>query len=142
MNVRQIIYTLCVFVFLSCSSKPEKQVEYLNGYWEIVQVKKNNQILKEYTINTIVDYFEMTDSITGYRKKVAPTLDGKYLINEHQINFDLRLENDSLHLIYNNDGTITKETILKLNATELIIANSQGFKYFYKPFESIQLGDE
>ena len=77
MNVRQIIYTLCVFVFLSCSSKPEKQVEYLNGYWEIVQVKKNNQILREYTINTIVDYFEMTDSITGYRKKVAPTLPTK-----------------------------------------------------------------
>lgn len=134
-----------IFFFIltaGCTKNSLENVSHLNGYWEIYQVKNNNKLVKEFTVNTTVDYFEINDSLSGFRKKVSPTLDGKFLVNEDLIEFTLKAENDSLNIYYLQNGILTKETILKVNENELIIANSQGFKYFYKPFTSLNLENE
>ena len=141
MKIKILLPVFLLFI-LGCNANKVESVNLLNGYWEIVKVKKDRKLIKEYGISTTVDYFEITDSLTGFRKKVSPRLDGKFIVNDDQVNFTLKVENDSLNIYYNQNDVLTKETILKLDNEELIIANSQGFQYFYKPFQSINLDHE
>ncbi|MFK2819874.1 hypothetical protein U0L90_07095 [Flavobacteriaceae sp. LMIT009] len=138
----KILLSIFLLFILGCNPNKVESVNLLNGYWEILKVKKDRKLIKEYGISPTVDYFEITDSLTGFRKKVAPRLDGKFIVNDDQVNFTLKLENDSLNIYYNQNDVLTKEIILKLDNEELIIANSQGFQYFYKPFKAINLGHE
>lgn len=133
-------YILLILSLLlsSCSNNPEEYVEHINGYWEILNVEKDNTLVKEYKISTIVDYFEVNNNLSGIRKKVSPTLEGTYKINQDYTAFTLKIENDSLNIYYKKNEVITKETILRANKKELIISNSQGFIYTYKPFEKIE----
>ncbi len=135
------IYIILVFSFLlsSCSNNPEQFIEHIDGYWEISHVEKDNNLLKEYKISTSVDYFEVKDDLTGIRKKVSPTLNGTFITNQDHTTFELRIENDSLNIYYKKNEVITKETILKANENELIISNTQGFTYTYKPYKKIDL---
>ena len=141
MKIKILLPVFLLFI-LGCNANKVETVNLLNGYWEIVKVKKDRKLIKEYGISTTVDYFEITDSLIGFRKKVAPRLDGKFIVNDDQVNFTLKLENDSLNIYYNQNDVLTKEIILKLDNEELIIANSQGFQYFYKSFQSINLDHE
>ena len=141
MKIKILLPVFLLFI-LGCNANKVETVNLLNGYWEIVKVKKDRKLIKEYGISPTVDYFEITDSLTGFRKKVAPRLDGKFIVNDDQVNFTLKLENDSLNIYYNQNDVLTKETILKIDNEELIIVNSQGFQYFYKSFQSINLDHE
>jgi len=123
----------------SCSTNSEITIENINGYWEIMSVEKNNTLIKKYSINSTVDYFKLKNDLTGFRKKVIPTLEGKYIITKHNTFFIIKFENDSLNIYYQNNESIIKETIIKLSKTELIIVNSEGFKYIYKPFKKTEL---
>ena len=135
-----LLFSLVVLV--GCKGNDERKLEHLTAYWEIHQVKKNKTLIKDFSISTTIDYFELTDSLQGFRKKVSPTLDGKFMVNEHQIDFKLLFENDSLNIYYQQDNIVTKETILKVNENELIIANSLGFEYLYKPFQPLNFDNE
>jgi len=137
---RRILFlVILTIVLVSCSTNKEEFVNYIHGYWEITMVKKNNAIIKEYSLNALVDYFELNDDLTGYRKKVAPTFDGTFNITKHVIPFKLKFENDSLNIYYTYNETATKETIIKASTTELIITNSEGFKYTYRPYKKFDV---
>jgi hypothetical protein len=132
-----------IFIFLiasnlfSCSENPETYIQYIEGYWEIKDVSKNNKSVKSYSISTSVDFFKVHDDLSGFRKKVAPTLDGKFIVTQHESPFILKVENNQLYINYTVNNVTFKETINYASATELIITNTEGFKYTYKPFESI-----
>jgi hypothetical protein len=124
---------------LSCSKNPETYIPHLEGYWEIKQVYKNGNAVKTYNISTMVDYFKVNDDLTGYRKKVAPSLDGKFTVTSDESSFILKAEKGKLHIYYTVNNVTFKETIKKASETELIITNDEGFEYLYKPFESLKL---
>lgn len=128
---------LVVFIVISCSSSPENKIPFVEGYWEIAEVKKDNRLIKEYNVNLSVDYFEVNDDSTGFRKKVSPKLDGTFAVTQDEAPFTLKIENDSLNIYYRHNDVITKETIVKATSKELIIVNSQGFRYIYKPYKPI-----
>jgi len=135
----KIYYIFVLIVLNSCSPSPEKYIEHITGYWQITQVEQNNKLLKKYTISTSVDYFKIENNLTGFKKKVTPTFRGSFIITKHHIPFSLKIENDSLNIYYINEGITIKETILKASKKELIITNSNGLKYTYKPYEKIEL---
>lgn len=137
----KIIFRIIIiaFIFSGCSSNPEDKIPFIEGYWEIKEVQKDGKLKKEYNISMFIDFFEVNDDLTGFRKKVSPKLDGTFLITQDQAPFTLKNENDSLNIYYNHNNVITKETIVKATKQELIIANNQGFRYIYKPFESIDI---
>ncbi len=140
MNSRTVFYILIVaFVFGSCTSNPENKIKHIEGYWEIKEVKKDSKLIKEYNISLAVDYFEVNKDLTGFRKKVSPTLNGSFIVTQDQAPFTLKIENDSLNIYYNHNNVITKETIIKASKEELVIANSQDFRYIYKPYKSINI---
>lgn len=138
--MKKLIF-ICFIIsnLFSCSENPETYIQYIEGYWEIKDVSKNNKSVKSYNISTSVDFFKVNDDLTGFRKKVAPTLDGKFIVTQHESPFELTVENNQLYINYTVNNVTFKETIDYASATELIITNTEGFKYTYKPFESINL---
>lgn len=136
---KQIIIFITAFCFLGCTENPDSFIQHIEGYWEITDVTKNNKTVKSYTISTNIDYFKVNNDLTGYRKKVAPTLDGKFTATKHDSPFNLKIENNQLYIYYTVNNVTFKETIEHASETELIISNEEGFKYTYKPFESLDL---
>lgn len=136
-------YALILLITLSCSSKKQIDLSNLEGYWEIYQVEKEGNIVKEYKISTSVDYFKIKKDSTGYRKKVAPQLDGSFIVSNNVSNFKLKTTNDnSLHLIYSNKNFNADEVIKELSKSNLVIINSEGILYRYKRFEKLDLLNE
>ena len=69
-------------LLLSCNQTiTQKDIDKLNGYWEIEKVIKQDGDKKEYKINEAIDYIEIKNN-KGFRKKVYPQFDGKYLVND------------------------------------------------------------
>ena len=138
MKIQHHIFLFCL-VLISCSKSPEQKIEHIDGYWEITKVEKNGSLVKSYSISPTVDYFELKNDTTGFRKKVAPTFEGTYIVTKDSAPFTIKIENDSLNIYYKNNVLLIKETIVKASKTKLIITNTDGFKYTYKPYEKIKL---
>ena len=134
-----ILIFIFSFSLFNCSENPEEYIQYIEGYWEIKEVSMNNKSVKSYNISTSVDYFKVNDDLSGYRKKVAPSLDGDFIVTQHESPFVLKVENNQLFIIYTVNNITFKETIEYASATELVITNAEGFKYTYKPFEQLIL---
>ena len=87
--------------------------------------------------------FKIKKDSIGYRKKVAPQLDGSFIVSNNVSNFKLKTTNDnSLHLIYSNKNFNTDEVIKELSKSNLVIINSEGILYRYKRFEKLDLLNE
>jgi hypothetical protein len=111
----------------------------LNGYWEIQSVKQNNKLLKTYPFSGTIDYFELKDN-KGVRKKVNPNFDGRFNISMHQISFNIINNNDAIEMEYYDKESIKyKETITKLDSTDLYITNRDNYIYHYKAYEKLNL---
>jgi hypothetical protein len=139
-KLRYIILLVCL-TLVGCSNNPEQLKEHINGYWEITKVEKNGTLIKSYNINPTVDYFELSNDTNGFRKKGTPTFEGTFIVTNHNAAFTMKIENDSLNIYYTNNGATTKETIVKATKTKLIITNTEGFKYTYKPYETIDINN-
>jgi len=136
---RLLLILVVVLSVLTCSENPEMFIPHLEGYWEIKQVKKEGKVVKEYNISTTVDYFKVNDDLTGFRKKVTPSLDGKFTVTDDESPFVLKVENNKLYIYYTVNNITFKESIEHATEEELVITNDEGFKYIYKPFESLNL---
>ena len=123
----------------SCNKNPETFIPYLEGYWEIKQVEKDGKVVKTYNISTSIDYFKVNSDLSGFRKKVMPSLDGKFMVTDDESPFVLKIETDKLNIHYTVNNVTFKETIKLASETELIIINDQGFEYHYQPFQSLKL---
>ena len=136
---RLLLILVVVLSVLTCSENPEIFIPHLEGYWEINQVKKEGKVVKTYNISTTVDYFKVNDDLTGFRKKVTPSLDGKFTVTDDESPFVLKVENNKLYIYYTVNNITFKESIEHATEEELVITNDEGFKYIYKPFESLNL---
>ncbi len=136
------LYFLLILTILSCSNNESYDLNKLEGYWEIYQVEKEGQIVKEFTISTNIDYFRVKEDSTGFRKKVAPQLDGSFIVSKDISNFKVSSNDNSLHLIYTKKGFNADEIIKELSQNNLVILNSEGFLYRYKRFEKLDLLNE
>ncbi|WP_027125512.1 lipocalin family protein [Gelidibacter mesophilus] len=132
-------YTILVLTLLlfSCSNDPNLFIPHLNGYWEIDEVTLPDVTKRDYNYNDTVDYFSITDSLTGFRKKMKPRFDGTYTTSKDVESLILKIENDSLHIYYDTPFANWKETVLNATEDQLLIINDQKIKYLYKRFEPI-----
>ena len=69
---------LTLFLLIACKQNPEDMIPFIQGYWEISEVKKDGDKLKEFNVNMTIDYFEIQEDLKGFRKKLTPTLDGRF----------------------------------------------------------------
>ena len=120
-------------LFVSCQEKKAEtfDVNLLNGYWEIEQVTLSDGTKKEYKFNENVDFFEIKKD-SGFRKKVAPQLDGTYLVNDSEEKIKIEKSADGTYISYKTDYATWKEKIKTLTKEQLILENDQNIQYQYK----------
>jgi hypothetical protein len=135
--VRQLL-TLSFFILLiSCKSEVSTFIPFVEGYWEIVNVTKDQKKVKDYKMSGSVDYFKVNADLSGYRKKVTPRFDGTFEISQHISEFTLSIKDNHLWIIYTNNNVTYSEEIVRANNSSLILSNSDGFIYTYKPYEPL-----
>ncbi|MCB0382043.1 MAG: hypothetical protein KDD05_01705 [Psychroserpens sp.] len=139
MNPKPICLLVFSLLILSCSKDPETLIPHLNGYWEIEEVTLSNGTKKSYTYNDTVDYIEITDSLTGFRTKLKPNLSGTFETSTDKERIVIKIEQDSLHLMYSTPYSAWKETVLNANKDQLLIVNANKDMYLYKRYEPLKL---
>ena len=134
--MKKIILILCISLNFSCSEKHKIDISLLNGYWEIQSVKQDNKLLKTYPFSGIIDYFEV-ENRKGLRKKVMPKFDGKFETSLHKINFNVSELKGKTIIEYFDKNNTFRETIVKLDSTELFLTNKENYIYHYKVYEKL-----
>ncbi len=120
----------------SCGQDPREQKTKLGGYWVIEKVEMPDGTEKLFQLSTTIDFIEVTGD-SGVRKKVQPKVDGGYLVNDSSERFDLKIENDSLHMYYKTPYDSWKETVLRARDSVLVVLNQDGKVYSYSKFKGL-----
>lgn len=139
MNLKKACLLIFAFAILGCSKDPKTFIPHINGYWEIQEVTLSNGTKKSYTYNDTVDYIEISDSLIGFRTKLKPNLTGTYETSTDKERIEIKIENDSLHLIYSTPYSDWKETVLNANKEQLLIINTNKDMYLYKRYEPFNI---
>ena len=133
--------TLLVIVLLAmgCKSNPDKHIKFIEGYWEIESVYKDNQLLRTFQINSGIDYFKINADLKGFRKKLKPNFSGTFQTSKDVLNFKIEIQNNGLFLNYIDNATSYREEVLEANKEKLVIKSNSGLVYNYKPYEALDL---
>ena len=139
------LVTIVLFSFLLVGCKQQIQstdIPNINGYWEIEKVVFDEGEDKEYSANQNYDYFQIDKNNQGIRKKVAPQLDGTFLVDDSFEKVRIRFQDDKVYLDYATPYMKYTEEIIALTAEELVVLNAQKKEYHYKKATAINiLGD-
>ena len=135
--MKQHLALIFFIVLNNCKSEVSTCIPFIEGYWEIVSVTKNQEEVKTYKMSGTVDYFKLNPDLSGYRKKVIPRVDGTFEMSQHKSEFTLSIEGDILWITYANNDVTYREEITRANNSSLILSNSDGFVYTYKPYEHL-----
>ena len=135
--MKQLLALLLIISLNSCRSDVTTYIPFIEGYWEIVSVTKDQNKIKEFKISGSIDYFKVNENLSGYRKKVTPRFDGAFEMSQHQSEFTLSVDKDQLWIQYDNNAVFFREEIIWANESSLIISNNDGFIYTYKPYEPL-----
>lgn len=130
--MKNILLGFVLSLLISCQSKVDKEdIAKLNGYWEIENAVMSDGAKKEYKINETIDFFEVKNNV-GFRKKVMPQFDGKYMINDQQENIKIIEKDNKIFIEYTTPYAKWREEILKISEDNLVLKNQQNLEYHYK----------
>jgi len=140
--MKKPIAIVFLFILSACHQKVTTQdVSKLNGYWEIEKVILSDGTKKEYTYNESFDYFQIKAN-KGFRKKVMPQLDGRFLVNNQSEKIEITFENDIAYINYKTPYAKWKEEIESLSNEKFVVINASKAEYHYKKSAPINiLGD-
>ena len=137
--MKKTVILFLFFVLSSCHQKVTQQdVAKINGYWEIEKVNLPDGTEKKYTINETYDYFEIKGN-TGFRKKVNPQLNGRFLVTNQSEKVTVLFEKDQTFLVYTTPFAKWKEEIKSLEDKKMVLINSANMEYTYKKTGPINL---
>ena len=137
--MKKTVILFLFFVLSSCHQKITQQdVTKINGYWEIEKVNLPDGTEKKYTINETYDYFEIKGN-TGFRKKVNPQLNGRFLVTNQSEKVTVLFEKDQTFLVYTTPFAKWKEEIKSLEDKKMVLINSANMEYTYKKTGPINL---
>ncbi|MCJ7466038.1 MAG: hypothetical protein MUO53_05005 [Maribacter sp.] len=137
--MRVTIIIGCILLFAGCNTKvTEEELPLLNGYWEIARVNFPDGSLKEYNVNSSIDYIHL-DGRKGYRKKVQPKFDGTFVTSNDAEMFVIGKKNEMYQVTYSTGFSTWKEDIISLSASKFSVKNEEGITYTYKRFKAINV---
>jgi hypothetical protein len=130
------------FIIFSCTQKVSKEeTQKLNGYWEIEKVLMADGSEKDYKVNLMYDFFKIGKDYKGFRKKVTPQLDGKYLADDTAEAVEITEKEDKIYLNYKTEYATWKEELKSISDDKMVILNQQNIEYHYKKATAINLLD-
>ena len=137
--MKQLFFLLLFsFFFVSCKQQIyHSDFSKINGYWEIEKVILASGEKKEYKVNETIDYFELRQAqpdnqFSGFRKKVSPQMDGKYLVNDVAETISITSEKSEYFINYKTKYISWKEEIIELQDSVLVLKNNDNVFYHYK----------
>ena len=104
-------------------------------------MKKEGKLIKKYPFSNTVDFFYIKD-LEGYRKKVTPQSDGRFMVTLHQANLNVTKENGEFILRYLNKSKTYFEKIKKIDSQQLIILDKEGYIYKYNRYIPIEINKD
>ena len=135
--MRKQISLILFLSFLACSEKISvSDLNHINGYWEIEEVKFPDGGSKEYDVNVTIDYFEY-NNMNGFRKKVQPTFDGTYNTSSDAESFQINERDGFFWMSYQNDLSSWEEQITEITKSNMVDKNKEGLSYHYRRFQPI-----
>ena len=140
--MKKTIAIAFLFILSACHQKVTTQdISKLNGYWEIEKVTFFDGAKKKYTYNESFDYFQIKGN-KGFRKKVMPQLDGRFLVNNQFEKIEITFEKGIAYINYKTPYAKWKEEIETISNEKLILINAAKAEYHYKKAAPINiLGD-
>ena len=138
--MKKFVLPLLCTLFLSCGQDPNDQKTHLAGYWVIEKAEMPDGTEKLFQLSTTIDFIEVTGD-SGVRKKVQPKIDGSFLTNDAAEKFNLKVENDSLHMYYETPFDSWKETVLQARDSVLVVLNRDGKIYSYRKFAGFSVSE-
>jgi len=141
-KMKKTLNLILATALLSACSKSVviDDIEQLNGYWEISEVKTPEGDSKTFESNNNADLFEL-NATQGTRTKVVSQIDGSIQSNGIQENFVVKDSANAIYLKYKTDFSEWTEKLERLNENELIIINQNNIKYTYKRFTPININE-
>ena len=138
--MKRIFFLLLILLFWSCndSSVRKDDLHFLNGYWEISGVEFPDGSIKEYGMNTSVDFIQLKED-KGYRKKMKPQFDGTYDTSKDVEAFEVSDINETFTLRYKNEFSEWEEKLVQLDSVSFSVINQEGITYRYERFEPIKI---
>lgn len=140
MNFRIILLILTIVLFSCEKPNPEEQKQHLSGYWEINTVEMPDGEVKNFGVNTIIDYIEINGD-SGTRTKVSPKFDGTFNTNGVTEDFTLNIEEDQLIMHYKTSFDEWKETVVEAKDSTLVLKNRDNKTYTYNRFKKFDIVD-
>lgn len=140
--MKKTIAIAFLFILSACHQKVRTQdISKLNGYWEIEKVTFFDGAKKKYTYNESFDYFQIKGN-KGFRKKVMPQLDGRFLVNNQFEKIEITFEKGIAYINYKTPYAKWKEKIETISDEKLVLINAAKAEYHYKKSAPINiLGD-
>ncbi len=129
--MKQFLILLVFLSAVSCGKVTDDNLKNLNGYWEIEEVVMPDGSQKDYKVNATIDYFELKGK-EGFRKKVMPQFDGKYLANDVSEKLAIADKDGKMFIKYTTPYSKWEEEILSLDEDELVLKNNHDMEYHYK----------
>ena len=140
--MKKTVALLLLLVLSSCHQKiTQKDISKLNGYWEIEKVVFADGTEKKYSYNEAFDYFQLKAN-KGFRKKVIPQLDGRFLVNNQSEKIEITFENDKTYISYATPYAKWKEEVDALTDEKLVVINVAKASYHYKKTAPINILDD
>jgi len=137
--MKKIFLLFILFALVSCQSKVEKKdLVFLNGYWEIKKAELPDGSKKDYKVNETIDYISIKD-FKGFRQKVMPQFNGKYLTNGNKEFVTLSEEDKHWYLSYTTAYGKWREEIIQLKDSTLVLKNKDQLIYTYKKYKPFSL---
>lgn len=141
-HMKKIQALLLIFILISCQPKiSEQDISKLNGYWEIEKVILPDGTEKEYAINETFDFFQI-ESMKGFRKKVKPQLNGRFLVDNQSEKVAIVIEKDKTYMVYTTPYAKWKEELVSLSDEKMVVLNKAKMAYYYKKATPINLLDD
>ncbi len=139
-GMKKMVFLLFAMVAMaSCSNKIEpSDLAKINGYWEIEKVVLPDGQQKDYKVNTVYDYFEIKSN-KGFRKKVMPQFDGKFLANDLDEKIEIVTHNGKTEMRYTTPYARWNEQLLKIEDSIMVVENQDKKIYHYKRATALNL---
>ncbi|MGJ8731769.1 MAG: hypothetical protein ACSHW4_01450 [Cellulophaga sp.] len=129
-----------ILLFIGCNKTTvqKKDLQLLNGYWEINKVFFSDGSSKEYKASPMVDFFKI-DSLKGFRTKVQPKIGGAFNANKDADKVVITEKEGTFTIHYTNDLTEREEEILSLSKDSFTVKDNEQITYVYLRYQPIEL---
>lgn len=137
--MRRLILLGFGFLLLGCGKNINpSDISLLNGYWEIEKVTFADGSSKDYTVNTSVDYIEVT-GLQGFKKKVQPTLNGTFNTTNDAEFFTILEKEGSFLIYYKNSLSEWQEQLVTLSEKRFSVISQDNITYTFKRYQPINV---